>query len=224
MACWPWTGAKYQTTGYGQATNIQGLPGTSESDGTVAHRLAWIIAFGDPGTHVAPSGKVVANRVRHRCPGGPNRLCCNPLHLAVGTDKDNADDRHADGNTHRGEQVAVAVLTEDIVLAALHAHSVGTSIDTLAERYGVHRTTMAAALSGETWAHVAPEIKRRVRRDHPGAPPKLTADAVLKIRADKANGVTYAALAAEHGVAVGTIQAIVARRTWAHLPCENKDA
>ncbi len=162
-ACWPWTGPAYVATGYGQATNIHDLPGASTSDSTVAHRLAWIITNGDPGTHVAPSGKVVVNRIRHRCPGGPNRLCCNPAHLAIGTDKANADDRLADGNTFRGEQVAISVLTEAAVVAALEAHAAGATVAALARRHGVHRMTMSAAIHGDTWTHVRPDLPRPSR-------------------------------------------------------------
>jgi hypothetical protein len=215
-ACWPWTGGLFGE-GYGNAWAIPGIPCRPASGRITSHRLAWILTYGDPGTHVAPSGRVITNRVRHRCPGGPNRLCSNPAHLRTGSDKANADDRADDGNTFRGEQVGIHKLTEAAVREALLAHAAGESIDSLAERFGVHRGTMVPALNGDTWAHVSPEIQRRDRRSHAGAPPKLTAEAVLQMRADREAGRTYSQLSADYGVAVGTVQAIVSRRTWRHI-------
>lgn len=162
-ACWPWTGPVYSATGYGQASTVE-MPGSPKSPSTTAHRQAWIITIGDPGTHVAPSGRVIPNRVRHRCPGGPNRLCCNPSHLTIGSDKDNADDRQSDGNTHRGESVAIHKLTDAAVAEALIRYADGESCSALARHFGVSRMTMSAALHGETWTHVAPEMERRPRR------------------------------------------------------------
>lgn len=47
---------------------------------------------------------------------------------------------------------------------------------------------------------------------------KLTADAVLAIRARyAAGGVSHLALAAEYGVAEGTVQKVLKRKTWKHL-------
>lgn len=216
-ACWPWTGGVIHSTGYGQATTIRGLPGSPAGKQTTAHRQAWIITNGDPGTHVTPNGNEIPTRVRHRCPSGPNRLCCNPAHLSVGTDKDNADDRTSDGNTFRGERVTISKLTDDAVRDARKAYRSGESITSLARRYGVHVQTMAPAIYGVTWAHVDPDEDRPRPRPRPA---KLTPDAVRRIRTDKAAGRSYAALAAEHGVAVATIQAIIARQTWAHVPEE----
>lgn len=99
------------------------------------------------------------------------------------------------------------------------AYAQGETIAALARRYGVHVQTMAPAIYGDTWAHVDPCDARPSRGDRP-RPSKLTADAVRRIRSAKAAGVTYQRLSEEHGVAVATIQAVVARRTWAHIPEE----
>lgn len=163
-ACWPWTGAVFSATGYGQATTIRDLPCSPASASTAAHRQAWLLTNGDPGSHTSPTGRLLTNRIMHRCPGGANRLCCNPAHLVVGTDRDNAADRERDGTTVRGSSVRVAVLSEVDVEDALAEHARGVSAYALAKRYGVSRSTMASALHGETWGHVAPHLSRRQRQ------------------------------------------------------------
>lgn len=138
-SCWLWTKSAYKATGYGQS--IDHLTGKS----TTAHRQAWALSNGDPGK----------KKVLHRCPGGPNRLCCNPAHLAVGSDKDNADDREKDGNTFRGEQVTISKLTAAEVREARELYARGSwSYQDLADRYGVARGTITPAVQGKTWAHV----------------------------------------------------------------------
>lgn len=217
-ACWPWTGAVYKQTGYGQASKIDGSRG-----GTTAHRLAWIITYGDPGSHVAPSGKVVTNRVRHLCPSpsGPNRLCCNPAHLGVGSDKDNADDRSADGNTFQGEQVAISKLTASDVVEALTAHAAGASTSSLARRFGVSRMTMAAAIHGDTWSHVAPEMQRPARLAP--TPKVLTAADVVEIRQACNEGQSVYSLAKRFGVNKATVAAVASRATWKHVGAGGAD-
>jgi hypothetical protein len=138
-ACWPWTKSVFKATGYGQAWE----PLVAKSP-TSAHRVAWWYTYGDPGK----------KKVLHRCPGGPNRLCCNPAHLAVGSDKDNADDRAKDGNTFRGEQVTIAKLTEAKVKEARKLYAEGVGVMELAKRYDVAHGTIRPALLGKTWAHV----------------------------------------------------------------------
>lgn len=206
------------STGYGQATTISELPGSPPGKQTTAHRQAWIITNGAPRDHVAPSGRVITNRVRHRCPGGPNRLCCNPAHLAVGTDKDNTDDRAGDGNTFRGEQVTIAKLTKVAVIEALAAHAAGESVRALARRFGVSRATMSCAIHGDTWGHVSPEV-RRPRRGAP-AGRKLTAADVVKIRSDHASGRSAYSLAKEYEVGRTTIVKIINRETWKNVISE----
>ena len=78
--CWNWTGSTAK--GYGQIwvgnTNLR------------SHRLAYEIAHGP-----IPDGLLV----RHKC---DNPLCCNPAHLEVGTDADNAMDRVVRGRSRKG--------------------------------------------------------------------------------------------------------------------------
>lgn len=133
--CWLWLQSA-GSHGYGQTWDSVTV--------VLAHRVAWALTFGDPGEL----------EVLHRCPNGPNRQCCNPGHLALGTDKDNANDRERDGNTFRGEQVTISKLTEQAVRDARAAHAAGQSIYSLAKEYGVAQGTMRPAILGVTWKHV----------------------------------------------------------------------
>src|SRR3990167_8099742 len=64
-----------------------------------AHRVAYHLTFG-----AIPERK----HVLHRCDNPP---CCNPYHLYVGSNADNAHDRMTRGRQQRGEATARAKLT-----------------------------------------------------------------------------------------------------------------
>jgi len=149
-ACWTWTRAVFKSTGYGQVTGLDDY-----RTPTTAHRQAWILTYGDPGTYTHPrTGKTHKRKVLHRCPGGPNRLCCNPSHLAVGSDQDNANDRASDGNQARGERMGSAKLTAEQVVEIRRLHTDGVRVGELAERFEVTHGTIGPILRRKTWKHV----------------------------------------------------------------------
>jgi hypothetical protein len=76
--CWPWLGG-LQGKGYGQFYRAKHHP-------VGAHRFSWELANGRP----VPPGL----QVMHSCDNPP---CVNPLHLRVGTAKDNNLDKTAKG-------------------------------------------------------------------------------------------------------------------------------
>jgi len=79
-ACWPWTGAKNKY-GYGIVNRDRRMMG--------AHRWAFILTNGKPDDYYEPRRGSQGTVIRHLC---HNRLCCNPKHLAAGTQQDNVDD------------------------------------------------------------------------------------------------------------------------------------
>ena len=77
--CWPWTGAR-RGRGYGHlGSGGRGQPSIA------AHRAVFTLTHGP-----IPPGMVVC----HTC---DNRICCNPAHLWLGTQRDNLMDMIAKG-------------------------------------------------------------------------------------------------------------------------------
>jgi len=115
--CWNWTAG---TTGRGYgAFHIK-------RHNFPAHRVAYALAFGDPGRSV----------VRHDC---DNPLCVNPAHLLTGTHGDNADDKVSRNRQARGADIN-GKLTEEDVKAIRDLRYDGWYLREIAERYGVSIT------------------------------------------------------------------------------------
>jgi len=134
--CWEWQGALAGETFYGVFNRGDQL--------VLAHRYAYELANGAP----PPAGMVVM----HRC---DNTKCVNPMHLRVGTHRDNNRDMDAKGRRRtvalRGEDHGNSKLTKADVADARWAHRMGATAASLARLYGVSATTMASALKGRSW-------------------------------------------------------------------------
>jgi len=133
--CWEWQ-ASIDSRGYG---NI-GLPrndGTGRYITQRAHRIAFLLANGLMNIDLV---------VRHSC---DNRRCCNPAHLSLGTQSENMTDAVKRGRLLRaGEHNGRAKLRKEDI-AAIRCST--DSLRALAARYGVAKTTIASARSGQTW-------------------------------------------------------------------------
>lgn len=130
--CWLWTGY-VSTDGYGQLVY--------QRRKYKAHRLAYELTFGsiDPGMMVC-----------HRC---DTPLCCRPDHLFLGTNADNMADCVRKGRSARRSSHSQARLTEDAVVEIRERYAAGLdSQQSLADRFGVHRTTIGHVVRGGTWS------------------------------------------------------------------------
>ena len=136
--CWNWTGS-FRKDGYGKLIVGSKLDGTRR---TVTASRASYETFVGP----IPTGMVVC----HKC---DNPRCVNPEHLFVGTWKDNYDDMVRKGRqkTAKGSHVASSKLTEATVRRIRKSKK---DPQTLADRYGVHVSTIRHILSGASWKHV----------------------------------------------------------------------
>jgi hypothetical protein len=102
------------------------------------------------------------NVVRHRCPGGPDKLCCNPRHLRDGTHRLNALDRAEDGTQRFGETNGNAVLTREIVADARRRVAAGEPSQCVAASYGVNPMTLRSAIRGDSWGWLADPAPWRI--------------------------------------------------------------
>ncbi len=134
--CWIWQGPQWggeEGDRYGQYT-----------DGRwnyYAHRFAYAVKVGP-----IP----VNGRVLHTC---DRRLCCNPKHLFLGTQKDNIADMMAKGRGHKasGEEHGMRKLTKEQVLEIFVDPRPQKEI---AAVYGVGLTCISNIKTGFTWSHI----------------------------------------------------------------------
>lgn len=131
--CWEWTGG-IASNGYGSIK--EGRPSRKMRS---AHRVSYELVRG-----ALPRGAVV----RHKC---DNKKCVNPIHLQIGTQKQNIHDalkrkRFIGGKVHR-------CLTEEQAekIRLLLAQKSATHQE-IAERFGVQRQVVTQIARGKTYA------------------------------------------------------------------------
>lgn len=132
-SCWTWQGAR-NPKGYGVVFRPK-----CKGWGPQAHRVAWAMEHGEPGSL----------HVLHSCDNPP---CVRPSHLFLGTNKDNAVDRGKKGRTARGSANGQAVLSEPDVIEIRASPSVPGRA--LARRYGVSEQTVCDIRKGRIWRHL----------------------------------------------------------------------
>jgi hypothetical protein len=149
-ACWVYTGRR---DGAGYGALFVGRRG-KRLHSVKAHRYSWELHNGP-----IPPGLCVL----HRCDNPP---CVNPVHLFLGTIKDNVDDmvakgrhRHGPGDASRfpalrGEQVPGAKLTAEVVREMRAGAAAGMTTRALAARHGVSQGAAWRVIRRLSWSHV----------------------------------------------------------------------
>lgn len=136
LGCWEWT-ASLIGSGYGQFQCC--INGKRYK---YAHRVSWVLSFGE-----IPSGMFVL----HKC---DNRICVNPNHLFIGTQKDNVEDMD-----RKGRRVVLALKCEKhwkSILKAKDIHEIRESNLTnveLATKFGVKPSAISKVRNMRTWNH-----------------------------------------------------------------------
>lgn len=132
--CWLWNGPTHHS-GYGVFSRGK----RTERRVKTAHRLAWILTHGD-----IPRGLLVC----HRC---DVRLCCNPAHLFLGTNRDNVNDMLRKGRSvglKPGRSGRKPKLTgETAALVREMYASGGLSLKAIAATFGVADMTIHRLVS-----------------------------------------------------------------------------
>lgn len=129
--CWPWL--KCTQYGYG----ITGIRGRNYK----AHRVAWFLTHGR-----IPKGLLVC----HKC---DNRICCNPNHMFVGTEKDNIQDMVSKRRGPHGVNTHCSKLNDKLVKWILCNKGI-IAQRTMARKLGVSQKAVFNILHGYTWKHV----------------------------------------------------------------------
>ena len=110
------------------------------------HRLIYLVT-----RNLLPSD-IEGLVVRHKC---DNRTCINPDHLDLGTVQDNVQDMldRGRGNKARGVTSGIAKLNETAVKSIRIEYRTAT-LEYLASKYSVTKTTIACIVHNKTWKHV----------------------------------------------------------------------
>lgn len=134
--CWLWTSAK-NAAGYGRFK--------FQSKQDYAHRVAYTLTYGliDDGLFIC-----------HRC---DNPSCVNPTHLFAAPAKENSLDRDLKGRgilPGAGIQHPSALFSESDIREIRRRRKEGETCISIANSYGVARTTISGICTRQKWAHV----------------------------------------------------------------------
>lgn len=129
-ACWPYMG--YRIGGYGQISSGKGIR-------RLAHRIAWELTNGS-----IPSGLSVC----HTCDNPP---CCNPAHLWLGTQSENALDA-----ARKGRLFASITPNDAAQIRELRLQGVPGAV--VANMFGVSQQTVCNIKKGRQWVHAHTDL------------------------------------------------------------------
>jgi HNH endonuclease len=115
---------------------------------TKAHRLAWQLTF----KRKIPKGKLAC----HKC---DNKLCCNPYHIFIGTQRDNMLDMFRKGRGNRtpmrGDKNHRTKITKEQASEIKRLrYKMALPLSEISLRVKVSKTTVSSICSGRSWRWV----------------------------------------------------------------------
>lgn len=133
--CWLWTG-RVSSVGRGSI-------GLWRADGSfgqeLVHRVAWELV----------NGPIPAEMfVLHKCDIG---RCCNPVHLYLGTQTENMEDRSTRGRHH--SRIGRPI-TREIVLLIREQHAAGIQQRAIAKEFDLTFQQVSHIVNKLAWSHV----------------------------------------------------------------------
>lgn len=132
-ACWPWAGT-VDANGYGVIAD-------DNRRQLRAHRIAYERVNG------------AVSESRYVCHSCDNPSCVNPNHLWLGSAADNNEDKRAKLRHSHGASHGMAKISENDVrdIRGLYPQM---SQQAIADRYGLHQTTVSDIIRGKIWTHI----------------------------------------------------------------------
>lgn len=134
--CWEWTGLP-QKSGYCRIR--------INSNYRRVHQVSWEMHFGK-----IPDGMCVC----HKC---DNKICVNPSHLFLGTNRDNQIDKVSKGRQAKGERCGNCKLTSKQVIEIRKTYvrrSKTHGMRAMIKKFGVGRSMIKYILNGTNWKHL----------------------------------------------------------------------
>lgn len=140
--CFIWKGA-FTRYGYGRLVVTE----CGIQQQFLAHRISYMIHNN--------LKSLYQELVLHKCPNGGNKACVNPIHLAIGTQAENVNDKVLANNQTKGEDSNLHILTEQEVIQIRLEWATGeyTQLQ-LANRYGVNQSTISLIVTRRSWKHI----------------------------------------------------------------------
>lgn len=141
--CWPWM--KATRSGYG-------VFHPTKRETVAAHRFALELSLGRP--------LGAGMQARHLVCDNPP--CCNPAHLAEGTNADNVADMVGKDRQARGSMKSR--LTEAGVVSMRVQAASGVQLAEIARRHGISAALVTMIVRGQRWKHAGGPITRTYRK------------------------------------------------------------
>ena len=137
--CWQWTG-EHTSLGYGRVS----IGSAKTRRRIVATRVSYFLHYG-----IDPKEKFVC----HKCDNPP---CVNPLHLFLGTSKQNMQDAKRKNRTLKGARHPRpnAVISPEIVREIRSRKAQGEHVDKIADRFNVSVSSVYKVCGNLRWQHI----------------------------------------------------------------------